>query len=376
MNRKRRFWQKLTEDFIPNWALCSADGDGAGTGDGGAGGGGGSDGGGGGSGSPASAASSDSDAGHSFSRSAAPDPGEVRTVLAREADPEHKLSFAEIRTLMGFEPKMGPKAPAPAPAAPAPAAPAASATGTEAPKTGTQAAPAPAVDPNVSALVQAIATAAKKSPAAEPSQPDPAPAPAPKEFYGGHQPAVQVSPDVAAALFNGEDPAKSQAALNHIVNGIMNKVMTDASQLMVFMNQQLQQQVLAQIPQVVTQQHSSKSNTEKFFGRYPELNKPGLQQLINNTAMQLREAKAKSDPTFDPGADGFLDEVGAAVHKAVLDSLGVAIPRSQQQQQQQPIQAPVPKSAAPKPFFTPGGSRPPANPHLNGQSADIMNTLF
>jgi len=298
----------------------------------------------------------------------------VRGILDTENDPNARLSMKDIGALIGFNPPIGPKKAA-APVDPnAPANPNAPAAAT--PPVDPNAPAVPPVQPaapTTEALTAAIVAAIKGNQPQAPANPNAPAAPAqPKAFYGDVNPALNVSETVLADLFNPDDPAKAAGALNAIINGIGNQVMQDVAKLQV----QMMQAMMQRVPQMVQTQSVQATNTQKFFSKFAELDKPALRPTVNAITSQIVE-KHKKAGTLQYN-DALYDEIGNAIHAYVKENLGVEIPRAGAQ----PIVSPAPRVAQqPKrkeTFYTPGGARPPAGPNgnLNGQSADLRDLVL
>jgi hypothetical protein len=181
---------------------------------------------------------------------------------------------------------------------------------------------------------------------------------------------LEVSPELAQAIFNGEDPARAGLALNHLVNSIMNRVMQDAVGLMGVVSQNLRQE----IPATVDVQYQGRSNTEKFFTKFPELNNPVFRPTVEAVAQNAVAVMTQKGQkiAYD---DKFFDQVGQIAIEILERDTGMQI-RKPAPVKSAPGQQPA--QAAPKGrYFTQGGSRPPAGPEaLNGKSADILSHLI
>lgn len=305
--------------------------------------------------------------------------GEVRGILAKEKDPNHSLGMSEIAKLLNFdmpfkpaEPKkeatVDPKTPQAPPAPPAPPAP------TEPQK----------VEPSADAkaIIEAIKAQTQPAPAApaEPTKTEPA---APKPYYGdvtqgSRKPAMQVHPEVAKALFDA-DPEKAAGALNYMVNGIMNHIMQDISSDMV----QFGQFIMAQVPKVAQQTHAAATGAERFYSKFPELNREPLHRVTQLLDQALAaDCQKKGKPIGD---EQYFADLGAAVHMYVKQKLGVEIPRGAANGQTvfanasppSPPAAPPSNGQAAQPWMTPGGSRPPAGPGgPQSKSAELLNLVL
>lgn len=359
-----KFYPRSRVSFQP-FGICTIEGEGdPGPNGGGAGVG---DGGGGGGSEPAApAASSDGGRQHTpvdynWDTSTRPQPttAQVASVLAKESDKNHTIGESEIAALLNWNPSLkSPKTSesqlaAPSPAqqpTPDPAAPPAATP------------PAPVLDPNVQAIVQALKTVTDTPAPGVPAQPNQPTQP--KVFYGGHRPAIQVPESLVADLFDPNDAQKNVGAINTMLNGLANMVIQDVSQLMLSMRNDF----VSQVPTLTQQQIAAQSNSEKFYSRYPELNKPALKSAVEVIAAKTLQAHQ------GPVTEAVLDQIGNEVHKFVEAQFGFKLSRAQNT-----AAAPAP-TAKPnrKPVFqTPGNGRPPAsNPATGGQSADILSNLI
>lgn len=295
---------------------------------------------------------------------APPSPAQTESlgkILAKESDPNHTLSFNEIQQLLGYPMKFQQPGqehePEPAPATVVPP----TTTKVETPA-------APVLDPNVAAIVQAlqgVVNAPAANAPANPAQPE-----APKPYYGGQTNAVQIAPELANAIFNAENPQQATAALNHMVNGIMNRVMEDASTRMFA----VAKHIMTQTPQIAQQQYQTQSTTEKFYSKFPELGKSAFRPVVGQIATAIaRDRQSKGQSLTD---DSFLSAVAEATHKFLEQEMGTSFRPTKI------AAAPVPAPAAnPNPapapqgkFFTPGGSR--ANGALpNGKDDNYFGNL-
>lgn len=312
----------------------------------------------------------ETDAGHSFGRPAPPNNEglKVREILNKGRDPEYRTTMDDIRALMGYEPQFV-KADAepddemddlPDPAAAASAEPAAPVVASQAP---------PALDPNVAALVEAMKS--QQRPATPAAQPKPD---APKPYYGGHVAPVEVAPELVADLFNSEQPERSVQAVNHLVNGIMNRVMADTQAQMA----DLYKATLQNIPLVVQNHSTASESTRAFYTQYPELNKPAMKNVVNIIAKTMIENAQKAGKPVSYNAE-FLTALGENVHRFAQEQYGFAIPRTAPAAGRSTPVAPAnPKASKAPRFISQGGARPPAASHLNGKSAenDILSSLI
>ena len=291
----------------------------------------------------------------------------VRGILDKGTKPDYKLGSDEIRALLNFNPPFAEPEKVEEKTKPT-----AKATSSQAVEPTQPKPEAPALDPNVAALVEALKTNVTQ-PKPETSPVDPAKPAEQKPFYGGFKPAVEISPELAQAIM-GEDQARSAQGLNHLVNSIMNHVMQDTAQLMVAMASQLRQE----IPSATMAQVQGQSNTERFFSKFQELNNPiyrPVVEMITNEAVAY--FKSKGQPVvFD---DAFLSQIGELSIEHIERTTGRPVrqsaPGTVRAAPTQPNQPAKPTGR----FFTPGGSRPPAGPgSMNGKSAenDILSFLI
>lgn len=314
----------------------------------------------------------DNDAGHSFSESGPSSSDVSRSAELLKQPDDTKISFKDIAGLLRLD--LPPKPEAKPTPAQQPAAAAQPAVGTQ-PKVGEQ--PQQPVTPPAGqqALTpEAIAAAVKAALPQQPAAAQPANEPqAPKPFYGTVRPPMAVSEQLATDLF-GEDPGKSMGAINTLVNGIMNQVMADVAPYV----QHLMQQQQAAIPQLVQQQQQTYTAEQKFYQRFGELQRPAFKTVVDGVAQHVR-AQWKASGKQITMSDEYFDAVGNAVHEYLKQEMGFSPPRARAaaapaaaQQITAPASA-APASAAKSKFWTNGGARPPADPRLNGQSADLRD---
>lgn len=310
---------------------------------------------------------------------ATPPPTAEHTARVRgllDQDPDKPIGMQDISDLLNFntlfkkeEPKPAAGAAPPVPPAP-PAAPPPPPAQTQTP-----------LSPDAQAIVDALKTAAT-TPTQTPTD-GTKPPEQPKQFYGGIKPAMAINQQIAQDLF-GEDPQKQYTAMNTLVMGMMNTVMQDVASLIQASNHHLMQQ----IPQIATQQYEGRSNTEKFFSSFPELNKPALHGTVQAVAQYIVQQKTKAgqQPTYN---EELIKEIGEAVHQHIERQLGVRIQRGaggnvqtappaapKAAATQSPPAPPAPNGAGGQPWMTPGGSRPPAGPGASGKSAELMNLVL
>lgn len=286
---------------------------------------------------------------------------------------DRRLTAAELNDMLNFnvpfakseekkeEKKPGTEA-APAPAAAAPAI---------TPKPGETAtvppAPAALTPEAIAAAAVAAVKAAQPTPAAETPKPEVA-----KPFYGNREQgamrdAIQVNPELKAAIF-GDKPEVAAQAIDIMVNGIMNQMMADSGQLMGMMYQKIINDVRGIIPQQITHQTESRDNTQRFYTKYAELNVPTIKPLIEAVAVAMR----KAEPNSNPGSDDFLNRLGLGVHAAFKKEFGFDLPRKGGT-----TMAPAPGATArSEPFVANGGARPPAAANGHDKSADILALLI
>lgn len=304
----------------------------------------------------------------------------VRGILDMEKDPNHSLTMENINDLLGFNPPFQPPAqpqdqtppanqvvPPPAPAAPAQPQ-------------------EPQLTAGEKAIIDAIKGQLQQQPA-QPAQPQPAQPTQPQQpklYYGQYKPAMQVPEQVAAALFNAENPQQSVQALNYLVNGIMNQVMQDVAQD----NVQMVRAILTRIPEMAQSQYRASSSFDRFYNEFPELQKEALKPVVKAISEALANQRARSgQPVWD---QSFNQTLGEAVHAYIEQQLGVKLIRGNNSAAPVLANAP-PKPQAPaapaapapasngshgQPWMTPGGSRPPAGPGAKDQSAAMFDLIL
>jgi len=315
----------------------------------------------------------DHDFGYSYDEPSQEETARVASILDPAKDQDRSLGYGEIGALLGWNPSLKPAAKAPDASAPQPQAPAqAPAAPAQAPQTQAPAQPqAPALDPNIQALTQSVQALVQTQTQAQPSAQPTAPT-QPKRFYGDINQELQVAPELVSAIIGSNQPeavAQAAPAINHLINGLANKVMEDAVRVI----QHQYQQVLQHIPQAVQAHTTERTNSQKFYDRYAELNKPAFQPLVNQ-AGQAYVAKLQKEGKQIVYDDSFFDAVGGLVHAYIEQSMGFKLPRAAR-----PAVAAAPASipqTAPKPrFVTPQGTRPPAGPSGSSQSADLRDLV-
>lgn len=365
---------KLKSKFEERFSgVCRADGDeGTGT-DGG-------DGGGGGGTEPAVVSTpthgvggaDPADAGHSFGTKGADYSAQVSSLLDGEkTEPDKSISMADIQALIGFNPTLGKKKEEPKPVLGADGKPIVE------PKLGADGKPiveakvepvvapvATPLDPNVAALVEALKATVPGDKGGGKTDPQ---TEGPKPFYGTVVPMPEIEPALANMIFDTSKPELQMKALNHLVGSIMNKLANDMGQLML----QQQNAILAAVPQLAGQVHSERSNTEKFYDDYPELNKSALSQTVSALAAAIKKAK----PAWNPASVEGRKELGEATHRYIKETLGVDLPRGKTVVPA--VAVAKPGGAKKQPFMTPGGTRPPAGSgKVNGESADLRDLVI
>lgn len=304
---------------------------------------------------------------------------EVRGILEMERDPGHSLTWEQTRALLAHPMKFQTNKPVdnsvPDPDQPAPeidpatgqpkAAPAAAAT----PQ-------APQLSPEVKAIVDALGSIVQQ-PQNQPGPQNPNEAPKPKKYYGEMVPAVQVSPELAGALLGPDAPAQSVEALNYMVNGIMNRIMDDTGRRML----EVAKMIYSTVPQMADARIQTQSTTEKFFGKYAELNRPAFHPVVSEVAQAVRAARQKAGKSTND--DEFIAEVGETVHKFLEQQMGKSFrpngaipPAPRPNAQPNPAPAPAPAPAPQGKFFTPGNARQDGGNHVNGKAQDWRDLVI
>ena len=166
--------------------------------------------------------------------------------------------------------------------------------------------------------------------------------------------AIGFALELAQAIFNSENPQQAHAALNHLVNGLANKMMEDTGKRMLAVAQQM----FAAMPKITTAQITTTSRTDKFNTKFPELNRPAFQPAVAQIAQAMQADYQRKGQPID---EKFIDALGNAVHTFLEQEMGVSFrpnksiapaPTPGNKQVQQPQQTP-PKGK----FFTPGNAR-------------------
>lgn len=287
---------------------------------------------------------------------------DIAPILERGRDPTHRLSIEDVAALLSFDTPLGPKAAAPAPKAGQPADPLAPpAVDPNAPPVAPAAPAAPAVPATPQAFVEAVREIVGNQPPAAPQEPS-APTRA-QPYYGGSVPALEVTPELFSVLMNAENPQQSHQAMNFLVNSMMNRMIEDSHRSMLSMAKA----IMTNVPKMIPSHIQASSVQEKFNSKFPELNKPILQEMVKTIAGNLASARRAKNLPID---DSFIDELGEASHKFLEAATGKSF-RANSTIAPTPPQNLSPVAAPPavrETFYTSGGARPNGGVGSNGQA--------
>lgn len=291
---------------------------------------------------------------------------QVQDILSKEADPDHVLSFEETRALLGYPMKFKKNDPA----ASAPVDPNAATVPPAPPPSPPAAPPAPAqLHPDAQAIVGALKEVLQApSPGSDPKS-EPA---KPQRYYGETVPALQVHENLTKALFGDDVPPQASQAINHLVNGIAERVLADATTRMMAMGQHL----MAAFPKMIPTHVSAQTNAERFYAKYPELSKQVWRPMMGKLAeVMIADYNSKGLSTTD---DKFFEALANAAHKFIETEVGVSVRPNKTIAPNPPPTAVAPPAPPAPPqrstFFTPGGARG-AGTLPNGKGSDWFGDL-
>lgn len=298
----------------------------------------------------------------------------VQEVMAKDT-----LSFDEIGDLLRFNPPFGGGTTQPQQTQQTPAAVSTAATP---PANQQQTPPAnqpqqPQVSPDAQAIIAAVKQlqGGNQPQPAAPANPQPQP---PKPFYGGINPPLSVSDQVIGGLLGTEDAAALAAARPHFdsfVNGLANHIARDMQTEMA----KLVGAALQQVPQITQRQQTASKEEERFYSKFPELNKPAFKSVVNGIGNTVMAKLRQTNPNVQL-SDKIIDAIGQLAHKQIERDFGFQIPR--QAAAAPPVQPTRQAQQAPKnpaqkgPFFSGGSTRPPAVQTPQSQSADILSHVI
>lgn len=188
--------------------------------------------------------------------------------------------------------------------------------------------------------------------AAEAQAPKQAPAAAPEADY---QVNLAMPPELVSML-ESEDPAEKAQGYGLLASGSATAAVAKVHEML----KPVFQQLPTLIERVISQQHERKTVEGDFYGKFPQLNKPQIRPLVQQTALQVMRER---------NAQAWSNEVRDEVGKRVVEMLMGALPP-------EAIQPPANPPARTPPPPTPRGSSPArVNAPTNGQQ-QYIDSLF